>query len=146
MRSSRPFTKRRIALTATTTEGFRLLLMPAKRFVENRRALPEQLLRGSWNTPSGTVRLSSRKINSSQHAVRRAPILRARTREEKLPRKCASSIYTKRTTLLTENYCCEKYSHSSAYQRRCLQIFAGSTTTCRLACVHMTASTQNGLM
>ena len=50
-----------------------------------------------------------------------------------------------RTTLSTES-CCGRYSHASAYQRRCLRSFASFTTACGLAYELMTASTQYGLM
>ena len=68
--------KRKVALTATTSEGFRLLPTQAS-IAENGRVPPQQLLRGRRDTPRRTVRLSPRAINSG-HAVRRGPTARTR--------------------------------------------------------------------
>ena len=69
--------KRRIALFATTTEGFRLLPIQAS-VVENCRVTPQLFLRGRGYTPRGAARLSPSALDC-RRAVCCAPSARTRT-------------------------------------------------------------------
>ena len=83
MRPSKSSIKRRIALTATTTEGF--AFCPLRQSIaENGRVPPQQLLGGQGDTPRRAVRFSPSTLDN-RHAVRRAPIARTRTSEENPP-------------------------------------------------------------
>ena len=113
MQLLRSFIKRRIALIATTTEGFRLLPIEAKYCYKWSRPASAIIARPKGYSPRNSAAFAPRDLQwtccSSCADCKNS---------DEPGESCASSISRKHMTPSTES-CCGWCSHASAYQRRC---------------------------